>query len=100
MQAHEEAYRALNTLTDEVANPGHDIGSHPHRSVKHPISHALLSKHDSDFNPLEDIQASWHMGNYVKDRQTGRRIWEPMSVYVRVGMHLLYYGSEQEKALH
>ena len=25
---------------------------------------------------------------------------EPMSIYVRVGMHLLYYGSEQEKALH
>ena len=34
------------------------------------------------------------------DRQTGEKTFEPMSVYVRVGMHLLYYGSEQEKMLH
>ena len=40
------------------------------------------------------------MGNYVIDRSTGEKAFEPMSIYVRVGMHLLYYGSEQEKALH
>lgn len=40
------------------------------------------------------------MGNFVKDRQTGKKEFEAMSIYVRVGMHLLYYGSEQEKALH
>ena len=26
--------------------------------------------------------------------------WKPHSIYVRVGMHFLYYGSQQEKALH
>ncbi|EIW68665.1 hypothetical protein TREMEDRAFT_69127 [Tremella mesenterica DSM 1558] len=31
-----------------------------------------------------------HMGNYVIDRQTGRKIFETMPVYVRVGMHLLF----------
>lgn len=30
----------------------------------------------------------------------GQKSFEPMSIYVRAGMHLLYYGSEQEKALH
>ncbi|KAF2084292.1 hypothetical protein K490DRAFT_49440 [Saccharata proteae CBS 121410] len=49
---------------------------------------------------LEKMETSWHMGNYVIDRRTGERIFEAMSLYVRVGMHLLYYGSQQEKALH
>ena len=40
------------------------------------------------------------MGNYVIDRQTGQRSFEAMSIYVRVGMHLLYYGTAEEKALH
>jgi phosphatidylserine decarboxylase len=40
------------------------------------------------------------MGNYVIDRYTGEKSFESMSIYVRVGMHLLYYGTEQEKALH
>jgi phosphatidylserine decarboxylase len=40
------------------------------------------------------------MGNYVIDRNTGEKSFESMSIYVRVGMHLLYYGTEQEKALH
>lgn len=40
------------------------------------------------------------MGNYVIDRYTGEKSFEEMSVYVRLGMHLLYYGSAEEKALH
>lgn len=40
------------------------------------------------------------MGNYVIDRQTGEKHFEEMSFYVRLGMHLLYYGTAQEKALH
>lgn len=40
------------------------------------------------------------MGNYViTDRATGDKTFEPMSIHVRVGMHLLYYGSMQEKLL-
>lgn len=31
-----------------------------------------------------------HMGNFVIDRTTGRKIFESMPVYVRVGMHLLF----------
>ncbi|KAF3767310.1 hypothetical protein M406DRAFT_274789 [Cryphonectria parasitica EP155] len=51
------------------------------------------------YNSLEDMEAAFHMGNYVIDRKTGEKSFEPMSMYVRLGMHLLYYGSEQEKAL-
>ena len=51
------------------------------------------------YNSLEDFENQWHLGNYVIDRQTGQKSFEPMSIYVRVGMHLLYYGSEQENAL-
>lgn len=49
---------------------------------------------------IESVENKFHLGNYVIDRQTGARTFEAMSIYVRVGMHLLYYGSEQEKALH
>jgi phosphatidylserine decarboxylase len=49
---------------------------------------------------LDNLESKFHMGNYVIDRQTGQKSFEAMSIYVRVGMHLLYYGSEQEKALH
>ncbi|WWC59068.1 phosphatidylserine decarboxylase [Kwoniella dejecticola CBS 10117] len=31
-----------------------------------------------------------HMGNYVIDRTTGKKIFETMPIYVRVGMHLLF----------
>ncbi|KAL9119866.1 MAG: hypothetical protein Q9187_003579 [Circinaria calcarea] len=62
-------------------------------------SHAWLSW---IFPPsdLTDLEAKFHMGNYVIDRQSGEKAFEPMSIDVRVGMHFLYCGSEQEKALH
>jgi hypothetical protein len=48
------------------------------------------------------MESAFHMGNYViTDRQTGfqSKVFEPMSIYVRIGMHALYYGSAQEKFL-
>ncbi|OCT52834.1 PS Dcarbxylase-domain-containing protein [Cladophialophora carrionii] len=35
------------------------------------------------------------MGSYVMDRATGEKTFEQVSISVRVGMHLLYYGSRQ-----
>lgn len=32
-------------------------------------------------------------------RTRGEKEFESMSIYVRIGMHLLYYGSQQEKVL-
>ncbi|KAK3700676.1 hypothetical protein LTR37_015865 [Vermiconidia calcicola] len=51
------------------------------------------------YDSLEEFEAQWHLGNYVIDRRTGQKSFEPMSIYVRVGMHLLYYGSAQENLL-
>lgn len=50
-------------------------------------------------NYLESLEANWHLGNYVIDRKTGHKSFEEMSIYVRLGMHLLYYGSRQEQLL-
>ena len=51
------------------------------------------------YDSLEDFENQWHLGNYVIDRQTCRKSFEPMSIYVRVGMHCLYYGTQQENIL-
>ncbi|KAL1408510.1 hypothetical protein Q8F55_005322 [Vanrija albida] len=44
---------------------------------------------------LDRLFAYEHMGNFVIDRMTGRKLFESMPLYVRVGMHLLFVeGSE------
>ncbi|WVW78860.1 phosphatidylserine decarboxylase [Kwoniella bestiolae CBS 10118] len=39
---------------------------------------------------LDKLFAMEHMGNFVIDRTTGKKIFETMPIYVRVGMHLLF----------
>lgn len=99
----EEGYQAsagaLAELTTRAENQNQPPTSHIHGSSISAESHALLTK----FLPKSTIQGvenKFHLGNYVLDRQTGEKTFESMSIYVRVGMHLLYYGSEQEKMLH
>lgn len=48
---------------------------------------------------LEDDFAKWKMGNYVAIRGTDERFFETMPMYVRIGMHLLFYGSKQTSIL-
>lgn len=93
---------ALNNITDQTVS---NHGASPQRegSIHMPASHEKSHTWFKKIFPhasLAEMEASFHMGNYVIDRQTGAKNFEPMSIYVRVGMHLLYYGSEQEKALH
>lgn len=90
---------ALNGLTDEASVHNENPKNTLHRPADQPKSHSLLKK-IFPYDNLEQMEAAFHLGNYVKDRTTGQKSWEPMSIYVRVGMHALYYGSEQEKALH
>ncbi|KAK3666663.1 hypothetical protein LTR22_002612 [Elasticomyces elasticus] len=52
------------------------------------------------YDSLQDFEAEWHLGNYIIDRQTGKKSFEPMPLYVRLGMHLLYYGTPEATALH
>lgn len=90
---------ALTTLTTDAQDHSIPPKSHIHGSSTDASSHAWLSK----FLPtstIASVENKFHLGNYVLDRQTGEKTFEAMSIYVRVGMHLLYYGSEQEKILH
>lgn len=87
-------------LTGELRqNKNQPPTSHIHGSSITKESHAWLSKHLPK-TTIDAVENKFHLGNYVIDRATGEKTFEAMSIYVRVGMHLLYYGSEQEKALH
>lgn len=90
---------ALTSLTTMAENHNQPPKSHIHGSSTSAESHAWLSK-ILPASTFETLENRFHMGNYVIDRATREKSFEPMSIYVRVGMHLLYYGSQQEKALH
>ena len=91
--------RALETITTATtANHGADPKTTLHQPADHEATHKWLSR-ILPSHTAEQLETKFHMGNYVIDRQTGEKTFEAMSVYVRVGMHLLYYGSEQQKVL-
>lgn len=91
---------ALKSLTTTaVNNHGNSPQSHLNQPADHESSHSWLARH-IPASALQTLENRFHLGNYVIDRNTGEKTWESMSIYVRIGMHLLYYGSEQEKALH
>lgn len=97
--AHFEATaNALNNITDQAAEHTKPPKETLNREADKEHSYAFM-KRLFPFHSLDDLENKFHMGNYVIDRQTGQKTWEPMSIYVRLGMHALYYGSEQEKAL-
>jgi phosphatidylserine decarboxylase len=90
--------QAVDHLTSAAHDPAADPKSHIHLPATHASSHGFLAR----FIPqaaTDRLEKRFHMGNYVIDRQTGEKSFEAMSIYVRLGMHLLYYGSEQEKIL-
>lgn len=90
---------ALSALTTSAEHHGQDPKGSLHRPSSHQSSHLWLSKILPQ-STLEKLEVNWHMGNYViVNRATGEKEFEPMSIYVRIGMHLLYYGSQQEKLL-
>lgn len=93
------AAQTLNNITDEAAKHGSDPKLHLHVPGNHEKAHAMF-RAVFPYDSMQELESQWHLGNYVVDRQTGQKNFEPMSVYVRLGMHLLYYGNEQEKALH
>ena len=95
----EASAKALNSLTTAAENHPEAPIAHLHRPANHESAHSWLSK-ILPASTLNDLESRFHLGNYVIDRQTGEKSFEAMSLYVRLDMHLLYYGSEQEKALH
>jgi phosphatidylserine decarboxylase len=90
---------ALDHLTTQARDPAASPLEHIHTPATHPNAHAWLSKILPQ-STVANLETRFHMGNYVLDRQTHEKTFEAMSIYVRLGMHMLYYGSEQEKLLH
>jgi phosphatidylserine decarboxylase len=92
--------QALDETTTSVSKD-HSIS--PLRSLHLKSTHLEAHGWLQRFFPqsyLDSVEANWNMGNYVIDRNTGEKHFEEMSFYVRLGMHLLYYGNAQENALH
>lgn len=96
---YEATAAALNDVTDQSCshhypNPLKTL----HKPSNHEESHSWMSKLIPT-SALERLEVNWNMGNYVINRHTGEKTFESMSIYVRLGMHLLYYGSEQQNIL-
>ncbi|KAL1964102.1 hypothetical protein VTN77DRAFT_7520 [Rasamsonia byssochlamydoides] len=93
--AHALRHITHKATEDHAANPRSNL----HLPARHESARAWLAKFIPE-SDLHDLEVRHHMGNYVIDRETGEKTFEEMSIYVRLGMHLLYYGSTQEKVLH
>ena len=98
-QHFDAAASMLDTLTTNAGEHPENPKGHFHMPASSETSHKWM-RAIFPYKSLEDFETAFHMGNYVIDRQTGEKTFEPMSMYVRLGMHLLYYGSEQQKLLH
>ncbi|KIY45019.1 hypothetical protein FISHEDRAFT_67255 [Fistulina hepatica ATCC 64428] len=48
---------------------------------------------------LEKLAAAYHVGNFVMVREKRQLVFEFMPLYARIGMHLLFYGTQQRKLL-
>lgn len=79
--------KALNALTNAAENHPEHPRSNLHRPANHELAHSWLAKVIPPA-ALENLENRFHMGNYVIDRQTGKKSFEAMSLYVRLGMHL------------
>lgn len=90
---------AFKNVTNKASKSHHEKPtSHLHAPAPAEHSHAWMRRL-FPYQDLEEMEETFHMGNYVIDRETGEKTFEPMSFYVRLGMHMLYYGSAQEKVL-
>ncbi|KAF2141636.1 uncharacterized protein K452DRAFT_228285 [Aplosporella prunicola CBS 121167] len=101
---HSAGFSAASTALEHITTLAAHHSKAPEETLHQPATHARSHEWLAALFPsaahLEQLEADHHLGNYVIDRRTGAKSFEAMSIYVRVGMHLLYYGSAQEKALH
>jgi phosphatidylserine decarboxylase len=64
------------------------------------VPHHWWGKYASDLSEFaESYSTAYKWGNEVVDRSTGQKVWEPMPLYTRIGMHLLFVGKYQDEAL-
>lgn len=96
----ENTAEALNHVTDEASNNlRDDPKDNLHKPADEKRTHSWLARFLPSTQYIESMEASYHLGNWVRDRRTDEKTWESMSTYVRLGMHLLYYGTYQERFL-
>ncbi|KAJ4349855.1 uncharacterized protein N0V89_008474 [Didymosphaeria variabile] len=55
-----------------------DSKVHPHAQADHKNSH-VWKRSLFPYNPLEEVEQVWLLGNYVLDRKTGKKCFEEMS---------------------
>ncbi len=88
----------LTEITDTAGALEKDPREHLHVPAHDEKAHGWFRSY-FPYTSLEDFESQWHLGNYIIDRKTGKKTFEAMSIYVRLGMHLIYYGTEQENML-
>lgn len=94
----EASATALDELTTQAAEHSNPPLDHIHAPAPSKKSHSWIKSLIPDA-VLETYETKYHLGNYVIDRQTGAKDFEDMSIYVRLGMHFLYYGYYQQRFL-
>jgi len=94
----EATEQVLNDLTDKAKDHDDSPHKHLHIPANHEEAHSRF-RALFPYKSLDEFENSWHLGNYVIDRETNEKFFEPMSIYVRAGMHLLYYGKSLRQRL-
>lgn len=98
-----EGLKQTNDALDSVTSAANEHHTSPKDHLHTPAESAKpggwLSRYLPSWQQIENMEQSYHLGNWVRDRQTDEKTWEAMSIYVRLGMHLLYYGTYQEELL-
>ncbi|KAJ7449678.1 phosphatidylserine decarboxylase-domain-containing protein [Mycena latifolia] len=93
---HQQAADGLVGLVNHSKEES-DVGKGIHAS-----SHSIFGVHwiHSLIPGIEKLAKEYHIGNFVAIRGSKEQIFEAMPIYARIGMHLLFYGTEQVKLLH
>jgi phosphatidylserine decarboxylase len=92
---HDHIAKAFSALVERSANSP-NVAEHIHAPMHIvqdlPWVHSLIPG-------IEKLAAKYHVGNYVAVRGKNETFFESMPLYVRLGMHLVFYGKEQVKLL-
>lgn len=83
----EAHFQASATALDQVTNAAVESkAENPKNTLHVPANHEKSHKWLQRIFPyqsLEEMESAWGLGNYVIDRTTRQKTWEPMSIYVR-----------------
>ncbi|KAK0828260.1 hypothetical protein LTR73_005213 [Friedmanniomyces endolithicus] len=93
----EAASTALDHLTTKAKEADGHTKEHLHAAADADKAHSLFR---STATPASQPKPHPPQTPTPTNTPPGAKSFEPMSIYVRLGMHILYYGSAEETALH